>query len=140
MTSSREEASEKIGLDYLFELENLRGDDTPVQRTAGRKTGPPKGASDPTSDALQAFAAKTLLEKVALLQAGRDEGVLLSEVSERTGLTGDIVISLAQWLEEMKMLEVLSRSTFGDDPVRLTPEALGLVRDEVKLMKRLGLK
>lgn len=131
MSSSRDDASQRIGLDYLFESKKMRKQ-------------PPESASEPdpvVNSTAQAFAGKTILEAIQRLENDKgDQGVRLSDVAEETGMSAVLLLPMARRLEKGDLLEVLDRTSFGDDSVRLTPFARKLLDTDLStLMEHLGL-
>jgi hypothetical protein len=81
---------------------------------------------------LQAFAARVVLTTVKEMESSRGEGtgVRLSEVAERVGMGGDVLIPLARRLEGAGAIRFLDTDAFGNNLVTLTDDGRHLLQPD----------
>ncbi len=134
------EPQTSTGLEYLVKAGKIAP--TGQEASPARRTD---SAPSIAETALEAFAARTVLEAVRDLaekrSVGPDEGVPLSEVGEDLKMTGEILIPLARGMEDLGLIHTVKVTSFGDNTVAMDDEGIRVLNElePVEALRRLGL-
>ena len=105
--------AEQSGTEFLTgSSESLRATEPSVVSSVGS-----------VANALAITAGKAVLDALAALGAEQDV-VRLSQVAEKTQLGADVLLPLERRLEGINLIEVINRTSFGDDSLKLTADGV----------------
>lgn len=133
--------SERFGLDYLTKSSRATKR-AETSLTSGAKDERPEDETGHFDTRLEAFAGQQLLKAVVRLhdETPEGEGVRLKEVARETGMNAELLLPLDRKLTRIGLLETVEADAFGDNLVRPTEKARGIVAagDDAQLLSELG--
>jgi hypothetical protein len=125
------------GLEYLVRAGKLKA--PRVKRSAIS----PSDSEPSVPSPLSAFAARALLLEIQSQEESgqRRKGVLLSELADSLGMSGEALIPLARTLRDRGLVSLTDESTFGDGQIKLSAEGRKLVTQKnlAELLHSVGL-